>query len=57
MKRHTDPISIEKNPHNGSLILSTMVKGHLFHRQYFFYSRKDALIDFKRKIRQERLKK
>jgi hypothetical protein len=39
-------ITIEKNKHNGALVLSAIHHGHLVTKQYYFYSTRAAKADF-----------
>jgi hypothetical protein len=39
-------ITIEKNKHNGALILSAIHYGHLVTKQYYYYSTRAAKADF-----------
>lgn len=45
-------MTIEKN-HNGALIITDIVKGYLFKRIFYGYSKKDAIKLFKIAIKKE----
>ena len=44
-------ITVEKNKHNGALVLSAIHNGHLVSKQYYFYSTRAAKADFVQYLR------
>jgi hypothetical protein len=45
-------ITVEKNKHNGALILSAIHNGYLVSKQYYFYSMRAAKADFIQYLKQ-----
>ena len=48
-----EPLSITRL-HSGAYQISSIVNGHLFTKTYYFYTKKEAVSEYKQDVRDER---